>query len=95
MLAFVRALLLGGLIDTATLWVQAGMEAGILWPVLVMDTFNKVHAAMAQSQLNVLLRQMENGDSVARRALADWTASTSEAICFLDSAIRDQIPMEQ
>ena len=83
-----------GHVNTALRWMQAGFEAGLLWPALAINTFNQAHAAFAQSQLGVLLRQMEACDDDARIAITDWTASVSDATNFLDSAIRFEVPKE-
>ena len=53
--------LLCGMVNTATLWLEARIEAGICWFVRVKCRLSQIHAMMARPQLCVVLRQMQDG----------------------------------
>ena len=81
--------------NTATLWLEAGLKAGICWFVRVQHRLSQIHAKMARPQLCVVLRQMQDGDDSARHALFDWIATAFGATNYLDAAYPNEVQLEQ
>ena len=81
--------------NTATCWLEAGLEAGICWFVRVQHRLSQIHAKMARPQLCVVLRQMQDCDEFARHTLFDWIATAFGATDFLDAACPNEVQLEQ
>ena len=83
-------MLLAGLTNEATLWIQAGLIAEFLLDGAVLDMWLKVHKDMVRWQMIRLLRRTASGDNIARVALADWHAAVATAVSFMDASINNE-----
>ena len=86
-MAYSKALLLAGLTNEASLWLQAGLMAGFVWEGSAADVFMRAHKTIARRQVMRLLRKAAEGDTHARVAVADWSAAAAGATCYLDHAL--------
>ena len=94
-LTFVEVLMFSGMVPTATLWIQAGLESGICWYISVQHKIIQIQTLMSRPRLCGVLRQLQGGDVPSRHAIINWLSSVVGAAEFLDSAIQDPNPSEQ
>ena len=83
------------MVNTATLWLEAGLEAGICWFVRVKCRLSQIHTMMARPELCVVLRQMQDGDESARHTLFNWVATAFGATNYLDAACLKEVQLQQ